>query len=142
MTAGPTVTILRFVSTAELLYDALGRWDLPAVRVLLAEDIRWSEPVYDGRAFGGAYHGRGVVATGVLGALDDAYEGVELVLEELLERDGRAIARGLLRGRSRKAGTLIAVPFVHHLRVRDGLVTDVECLIDTAAEREALGAAG
>jgi ketosteroid isomerase-like protein len=124
------------VAVVEQIYAAFARGDAPAVLNAVDADVDWVTPATLPWSRG-AYRGRDGLAeyfAGFAAALDDA----RVEPQELCPLPGaRVVAFGVERARARATGTPFEAPFVHVFTLRDGKVTAMRGLVDTAVIRSA-----
>ena len=120
------------------IYGAFARGDLDAVLSAMHPDLDWitpaSLPWSRGRYRG--HDGIGEYFRAFLGTLADA----SVEPDELIDAGDRVVAIGCERARGAAGGRAFQARFVHIWTLRDGRVTQMEGVVDTAAIVAALGA--
>jgi uncharacterized protein len=127
------------VTVVEALYAAFARGDVPNVMAAIDPEVEWITPSTLPWSRG-TYRGHDGLAD-YFTSFATALEDPRVEPHELCELPGgRVLALGVERGRARTTGTPFEVPFVHVFTVRDGRVTAMRGLVDTAAVRAAFDA--
>jgi ketosteroid isomerase-like protein len=121
--------------TIESAYAALARGDLPAVRAVLADDVKWTEA--EGFPYGGTYSGPEAVLEGVFKKLGGEWEGFSALPEEFVVDGDTVIVLGRYSGTYAMTGKRFSAPFAHAWNLRDGKVVRFRQYTDTALAREA-----
>lgn len=119
-------------SVVERFYEALERGDLQALMSTIDPELEWSTPETLPWSRG-AYRGRAGL-TEYLANFGAAIVDAHLEPHEVHSLPGgRVIALGVERARARKTGVAYASSFAHVWTLRDGRVTGMRGLTDTAA---------
>jgi uncharacterized protein len=126
------------METAEALYEAFDAHDGKALMALLHPDFRGDVTPGMPNGWGGVYSGSETMVrecwARVFGELD-----IRPVPEELLPTaDGRIVVLGTYRGTARATGNELAAVFAHVLAFRDGQVSVITQITDSARWHEAL----
>lgn len=132
-----TITLSNTETVAQV-YDAFRRGDLDSVLARLAPDVAWLTPATLPWSRGD-YNGPEEVTeyfTSFLGHLAEP----AIVPDELIDAGDRVIAQGHEHGRASTTGQPFQARFTHTWTLRDGLVTQMRGVVDTAAICEAFTA--
>jgi uncharacterized protein len=121
----------------EELYSAFGRGDLPFILNMVAEDVEWQHPRPEDIPWGGTRRGREEVAQ-FFAAIGERLEVELFNPEQFVVRDDRVIVFGHERMRTRSAGRVYRVDWVHAFRLRAGKIVEFREYTDTATIIEAL----
>ena len=116
------------------LYDAFARRDLPKVFNLLSPDIEIVQS--EELPWGGLY--RGHEGARQFFSRLGSYINSALDIERLIDAEDHVVAIGWTHGTVNATGASYRVPIAHVWRVRDGLVTQTQFLIDNPKMLEAL----
>ena len=121
----------RNVEIVESLYAAFARGDLQAVLDAMDPDIAWQTqstlPWSDGDYRGPA--GASAYFASIMTAINDP----EIVPEEFLDAGDHVVVHGEERGIVTATGRRFVAGFTHTWTLRDGLVTRMRGMVDTAA---------
>jgi uncharacterized protein len=120
--------------TAQELYEAFGRRDLPKVFNLWSPEIEIVQS--EELPWGGLYRGHDG-ARQFFSKLGSEINST-LDIERLISAENHVVAIGWTHGTVNATGANYRVPIAHVWRVRDGLVTQAEFSIDHPAMLEAL----
>lgn len=101
------------VATAQSVYDALGRGDIPGVLMRLDPNIEWDEPQAPGYPAAGIHRGQQAVANEVFGIIPTYYERFAAVPQEFVEAGDQVFVLGEFQGKAKATGTQFVAPFVH-----------------------------
>jgi 2-(1,2-epoxy-1,2-dihydrophenyl)acetyl-CoA isomerase len=129
------------VATAQALYRALANGDRPAVTALLSDDFIGHAAEGLPLDMGGDHRGAEAMQRNLWWKIGKHFK-VEAQPDELrVLDDGDLMVTGHYRGFARRSGRALDAEFTHVLRFdRDGRITSLRQLTDTAAWIEALGA--
>ncbi|WP_127479309.1 enoyl-CoA hydratase-related protein [Nocardioides pantholopis] len=122
----------------EQLYRALGAGDA----ALLAQVL---DPGFTGRSTAGLPHGLGGTFESPESMREDFWWRIGRLyrltprVEELLETDEGAVVTGTYVGTARSSGRPLEAAFTHRIVVRDGRITHLDQVTDSAAWHAALG---
>jgi uncharacterized protein len=123
--------------TAQAIYDAFGRGDVPNVLAAFDEKIDWQEP--DGLPFENQV-GPQAVAENVFGAVLSQLKDFRADVREIVDGGDIVCAIGTYHGTGATSGVELDAEFVHVLRFgQDGKVTGFRTYTDTHLWRQALG---
>ncbi len=129
------------VATAEALYRALALGDRDAINALLSEDFIGHAAEGLPLGMGGEHRGAEAMQRNLWWKIGKHFK-VEAQPNELrVVDDGDLLVTGHYRGVARRSGRALDAEFTHVLRFdRDGRITSLRQLTDTAAWIDALGA--
>lgn len=126
------------LATIRSAYRAFAQGDLDAVVQFLHPEIVWdASAAYAHRgAFFGPYEVHNYLKT-----LGDAWHQFRLEAEEFVPSvRGRYMVTGKIRGIEVASGNALEAPFIHLLKLRDGLICKVTIFVDRDHAVEALDA--
>lgn len=124
--------------TVRRSYAAFARGDLDGVVADMADDIVWEQA--QGLPHGGTYHGLEAVRRHVFDPLEEAWwDAFAADPEELVEAGDEVVVLGRYRGRAKRTGRVLDVPFVHVWTLCDGRAVRFRQFLDTAGWNAALG---
>jgi uncharacterized protein len=101
-------------------YEAFAQGDIPAVIALLDDDVEWE--VTDVLPQGGSFRGRDGVGEFFQG-IGEAWEGLELELEHLLDAGDHVVGIGQAHGTLSSSGGAAGYGFAHVFTLQGGNVT-------------------
>ena len=119
-------------------YEAFGRGDLDAAVENFADDIRWENPEAPQMPRNGAIEGKDAVKE-FFGETGDYWESFSIVPDEFIESGDTVVVLSHGEAKGKDTGKEVKLPWVHVWRFRDGKVTEVQSLTDTALAADALG---
>jgi len=119
-------------------YEAFGRGDLDAATENFSDDVRWENPEAPQVPNNGATEGKDAVK-GLFAQLGDYWESFEVIPDEFLESGDTVVVLSHGNVKGKETGKEVKLPWVHVWRFRDGKVTEVQALTDTALAADALG---
>jgi ketosteroid isomerase-like protein len=111
------------------IYDAINAADLDTVLAHFSDDIVVHEP--PGLSYGGTYSGKAGFS-GLLGALGEHWDGLQLVADDMLDADPCVIIRGRIVATIRSSGRAVEQPYLELLRFEDGKAVEAWVQMDTA----------
>lgn len=124
--------------TVAAIYESFAHGDIDSVMNVMDDAVEWITPATLPWSRG-AYRGRDGLREyfgGFLAALSEP----SVHPDELIAAGDRVIAIGYERGRGARSGREFRARFVHTWTVRDGRVTRMEGVVDTATIAAALAA--
>lgn len=124
--------------TAEALYAAFRRRDMPAVFRLLSPEVKIVQS--EKLPWGGRYDGHDG-ARRFFGQLGSHISST-LAIERLIDSGDHVTAVGWTEGTVNSTGVAYRVPIVHLWQIRDGLIVRAQFFIDHPAMLDALGLGG
>jgi len=128
------VTPLQLVQRS---YVAFARGDLDAVLVDMDDQIEWHQA--QGLPHGGFYRGLAEVRRNIFDPLDEEWwDEFTADPDEFLDAGSEIVVLGRYRGRAKRSGKLLDVPFVHIWTIRDDRAVRFRQFLDTAGWVEAL----
>ena len=122
------------IDLVKSVYASFARGDLPTVLSAMDPEITWQTPTTLPWS-AGDYHGRLAVQdylTSFTGALTDPV----IAPEEFLDAGEHVVVHGQERAAAAATGRRFTVRFTHTWTLRDGLVTRMRGIVDTAAVRD------
>ena len=119
-------------------YEAFGRGDLEGATDNFADDIRWENPETPQLPNSGVIEGKEAVKQ-VFAELGDYWESFSIVPDEFVERGDTVVVLSHSEAKGKDTGKEVKLPWVHVWRFREGKVTEVQALTDTALAADALG---
>lgn len=122
------------VELVKSIYAAFARGDIPAVLATFDRDISWQTPATLPWS-SGDYHGPEGV-TEYFGRFTAALTDPAIVAGEFLDAGDHVVVHGEERACSTATGRRFAARFTHSWTVRDGRVTRMRAVIDTATVRD------
>jgi ketosteroid isomerase-like protein len=114
------------------LYDAFLAHDAAAILAFLDPEFEGDVSAGMPLGVGGHHSGAETMMRNVWVPVFGAYD-VRVEADELIEAGDRVIAVGGYRGTERAGGTTFDASFAHVLTIRDGLVTALQQITDTAS---------
>jgi ketosteroid isomerase-like protein len=127
------------VALVQRSYAAFARDDLDGVLEDMHSEIEWHQA--QGLPHGGFYRGRDEVRRNIFEPLDEEWwDEFTAEPDEFLDAGSEVVVLGRYRGRAKRTGKHLDVPFVHVWTVRDGKVVRFRQFLDTAGWVEALSA--
>ena len=118
-------------------YVAFARGDLDAVLVDMDDQIEWHQA--QGLPHGGFYRGLAEVRRNIFDPLDEEWwDEFTADPDEFLDAGSEIVVLGRYRGRAKRSGKLLDVPFVHIWTIRDDRAVRFRQFLDTAGWVEAL----
>jgi len=126
------------VDTLKQGYEAFGRGDLDAATENFSDDVRWENPEAPQLPNNGATEGREAVK-GLFAQLGEYWESFEITPDEFLESGDTVVVLSHSSSTGKETGKEVKLPWVHVWRFRDGKVSEVQALTDTALAADALG---
>jgi ketosteroid isomerase-like protein len=124
---------------AKQLYDGLTDGRLDDVVALFTPDFHAVLASGMPNGIGGGHEGPAGMRSGVYEAVGDLFEMWPAVDEVLEPEPDRLVIVGRYCGTARNTGREIEAAFVHFLRFRDGMITELIQVTDTAEWHRALG---
>lgn len=119
-------------------YEAFARGDLDGATQNFADDIRWENPEAPQVPNHGTTEGRDNVKT-LFAELGNHWESFSIIPDEFIESGDTVVVLSHSEAKGKDTGTEVKLPWVHIWRFRDGQVTEVQALTDTAMAASALG---
>ena len=119
-------------------YEAFGRGDLDAATQNFADDIRWENPEAPQIPNSGTTEGKDNVKQ-LFAELGNYWESFSITPDEFIESGDTVVVLSHSESQGKDTGTEVKLPWVHVWRFRDGKVTEVQALTDTALAANALG---
>jgi ketosteroid isomerase-like protein len=135
MRGGALIVKSESVQTIEALYEGFRLRDMGRIFSLLSPDVEIVQS--DSLPWGGSYRGH-EGAREFFGKLG-AHLNSTLTIERFIDAGGHVAAVGWTEGTVRATGTAYRVPIVHVWKVKDGVVSGVQFLIDHPTMFVALG---
>jgi ketosteroid isomerase-like protein len=118
-------------------YDAFARDDMDGVLADMHPDIEWHQA--QGLPHGGLYHGLDEVKRNIFDPLDDEWwDEFTATPDEFLDAGEEVVVIGRYRGRAKRTGRPLDVPFVHVWTLRDEKAIRFRQFLDTAGWVDAL----
>ena len=118
-------------------YEAFARGDLEAVVADMDPAIEWHQA--QGLPHGGLYRGVEEVRASVFGPLEaEWWDEFSSDADEFLLAGEEVVVLGRYRGRAKRTGRRLDVPFVHVWSFRDGRAWRFRQFLDTAGWNDAL----
>jgi ketosteroid isomerase-like protein len=117
-------------------YEAFARGDVPAVLVVLAPDVSWTEA--EGFPYAGTYLGPDAVLKNVFMKLGTEWQGFSAVPHEFVAQDDTVVCLGQYSGKYNATGHSFSAPFAHVWNLRNGKVHRFRQYTDTAVVQGAL----
>jgi uncharacterized protein len=124
--------------TAESMYAALGRGDIPYVIGILHPQVIWNEAegfIYADR---NPYVGVDAVLSGVVARLGGEWDGFSAVPAEIVDGGETVVALGRYGGAYKATGVKIDAQFVHVFKFKDGKIASFQQYTDTAQFQNAV----
>ncbi|MDQ4117033.1 MAG: nuclear transport factor 2 family protein [Actinomycetota bacterium] len=122
------------VDLVKSIYAAFARGDVPAVLATFDQDISWQTPATLPWSTGD-YHGPEGVAE-YFGQFMTALTDPAIVTDEFLDAGDQVVVHGEERATSTATGRRFAARFAHSWTLRDGRVTRMRAIIDSATVRD------
>lgn len=117
---------------ARRLYDAFLAPDAEAIMALLDPEFEGDVSAGMPLGVGGRHSGAETMMREVWIPVFSAYD-VRVEADELIESGAQVVAIGGYRGTERSSGTPFDASFAHVLTIRDGLITALRQITDTAS---------
>ena len=114
---------------ARIIYDAINAADAETVVAHFSDNIVVHEP--PGLSYGGTYAGKESFG-GLLVALNEHWDGLQLVADDMLDADPCVIIRGRIVATIRSSGRAVEQPYLELLRFEDGKAVEAWVQMDTA----------
>jgi ketosteroid isomerase-like protein len=127
------------VQTVREGYEAFGRGDLQAATENWADDVQWENPNTERLPNPGVHEGKDAVIQNVLAATQEYWDDFRITPDEFIDGGDTVVVLSHIEARGKETGNQVKVPAVHIFRMRDGTVTRVQALTDTAMTADALG---
>ena len=124
--------------TIKDLYAAFGRGDIPAILEMVDEDVDWRVP--ENLPHGGTFAGRDAVG-GFFQGIGEAWEGLQLDLEDMVSDDTHVVATAHIHGRLRSSGEEAGYRSAHMWTVENGVPTRFAEYVDAPVGLSAAHAA-
>jgi uncharacterized protein len=119
-------------------YEAFGRGDLDAATQNFADDIRWENPEAPQIPNNGVTEGKEQVKQ-LFASLGDYWESFSITPDEFIESGDVVVVLSHSEAKGKETGKEVKLPWVHVWRFRDGQISEVLALTDTALAADALG---
>lgn len=111
-------------------YEAFARGDLAAVVADMHDDIEWHQA--QGLPHGGLHRGLDAVRAEIFDPLEgDWWDSFSAEPDEFLDAGGEVVVLGRYRGRAKRTGKELDVPFVHIWSFRAGKAWRFRQFLDT-----------
>jgi ketosteroid isomerase-like protein len=125
------------VEATRRAYEAFSRGDMDGVVADMHSEIEWHQA--EGLPHGGLYHGLEEVRRAIFDPLDEQWWD-EFAADpyEFLDAGEHVVVLGRYRGRAKRTGKLLDVPFVHVWTYTGDRATRFRQFLDTAGWVEAL----
>lgn len=120
-------------AVVEAIYAAYEDGDVPRIRELLADDLRWRQAATAVPAAGQDFQGADELIDRVVRPLQDDWEGFSESVDQLIAGSGWVVGTGTYTGTYRATGREVRAEFCHLWRVRDGRAQEFRQFTDTAA---------
>ena len=117
------------VDTTRIIYAAINAADPDTVFAYFDDDIVVHEP--PGLSYGGTYKGKTNFG-GLLAALNEHWDGLQLVADDILDADPCVIIRGRIIATIRSSGRAVEQPYLELLRFANGKAVEAWVHMDTA----------
>jgi ketosteroid isomerase-like protein len=118
-------------------YEAFARGDMDGVVADMHPEIEWHQA--QGLPHGGFYRGLDAVRRAVFDPLDEEWwDEFSADPEQYLDAAPEVVVLGRYRGRAKRTGKLLDVPFVHIWSFHDGKAVRFRQFLDTAGWNDAL----
>jgi uncharacterized protein len=124
--------------TAESMYAAIGRGDIPFVIGILHSTVIWNEAegfIYADR---NPYVGADAVLSGVFARIGGEWDGFSAVPAEIVDGGETVVALGRYGGTYKATGVKIDAQFVHVFKFKDGKIASFQQYTDTAQFQNAV----
>jgi uncharacterized protein len=119
-------------------YEAFARGDLEGATANFADDIRWENPEAPQVPNSGVTQGKEEVQR-LFADLPNHWESFSITPDEFIEDGETVVVLSHSEAKAKETGKEVKLPWVHVWRFRDGKVTEVQALTDTALAADALG---
>jgi uncharacterized protein len=119
-------------------YEAFARGDLEGATANFADDIRWENPEAPQVPNNGVTQGKEEVQR-LFADLPNHWESFSITPDEFIEDGETVVVLSHSEAKAKETGKEVKLPWVHVWRFRDGKVTEVQALTDTALAADALG---
>lgn len=126
------------VDTLKQGYEAFGQGDLDGATESFSDDIRWENPEASQVPNSGVTQGKDSVKA-LFTDLFNHWSAFSLTPDEFIDGGDTVVVLSHAEATAKETGKEVKLPFVHVWRFRDGKVTEVQALSDTALAAEALG---
>jgi uncharacterized protein len=126
------------VDTLKQGYEAFAQGDLDGATANFADDVRWENPEAPQLPNSGVTEGRDAVKQ-LFASLGEYWESFSITPDEFHESGDTVVVLSHAEAKARETGKDAQLPWVHIWRFRDGKVTEVQALTDTALAADALG---
>lgn len=126
------------VDTVKQGYEAFGRGDLDGAVESFAEDVRWENPEASQIPNPGVTEGRDAVKQ-FFAEVPNHWESFSITPDEFIDGGDTVVVLSHGEAKGKETGKEAKLPWVHIFRFRDGQVSEVQALTDTALAAEALG---
>lgn len=125
------------VEATRRAYEAFARGDMDAVVADMHPAIEWHQA--EGLPHGGFYRGLDAVRQAIFDPLgEEWWDDFGADPDELLDAGDEVVVLGRYRGRAKRTGKPLDVPFVHIWSFRDGRAWRFRQFLDTAGWNDAL----
>ncbi len=111
-------------------YAAFQRGDIDGLLGVMADDVVWTVPEYEGPNHGGVYNGPAGVAKFFQTLMEDE-EILEFVINDWIADGEKVVAVGRVKARVRRTGKTGETSFAHINTVKDGKVVNFFEIFDT-----------
>lgn len=129
-------------AVVQAIYEAFEAGDLPALRRLLAADLRWRQAGAAVPAAGTQMIGAEHLIDEVIRPLSDEWEGFTQEIQQIIACDEHAVVTGTYRGTYPRTRASLAAEFCHLWTVEGGQAQTFRQYTDTAAFADAQAGAG
>lgn len=126
------------VDTIRQGYEAFARGDLEGATANFADDVRWENPEAPQVPNNGVTQGKDSVAQ-LFAELPNHWESFSITPDEFIDGGDTVVVLSHSEATAKDTGKEVKLPWVHVWRFRDGKVTEVQALTDTALAADALG---
>lgn len=126
------------VDTLKQGYGAFAQGDLDGATANFADDVRWENPEAPQLPNSGVTEGKDAVKQ-LFASLAEYWESFSITPDEFHESGDTVIVLSHAEAKAKETGKEVTLPWVHIWRFRDGKVTEVQALTDTALAAGALG---
>ncbi len=126
------------VDTLREGYQAFAQGDLDGATANFADDIRWENPEAPQLPNNGVTEGKEGVKQ-LFASLAEYWESFTITPDEFIESGDTVVVLSHSEAKGKETGKEVKLPWVHVWQFRDGKVTEVQALTDTALAADALG---
>ena len=119
-------------------YEAFGRGDLEGATANFADDIRWENPEAPQLPNSGVTEGKDQIKQ-LFAELGNYWSSFAITPDEFIDQGDTVVVLSHSESTGKDTGKDVKLPWVHIWRFRDGKVTEVQALTDTALAADALG---